>query len=307
MHRPRDFVRIFICGLAIATHAAAIDDPPFPKDLADWSPIAENPVFAGQGGDQWDQKIRERGTILVDDGTWHLWYTGYNPDRSPLRMLGHATSTDGIHWTRDPEPAHATSWVEDMCVVKADGRFLMFAEGAGDIAHLLESNDGAHWTDLGRLDIRKVDGSPIAQGAYGTPTVWVENGVWYLFYERGDQGVWLATSRDLKIWTNVQDEPVISRGPDAYDSTAVALNQVVKRDGWYYGVTHANAHRPWKDWTTCLVRSRDLIHWEKYAKNPIVENNSSSGLFVDPDGEGPEPLRLYTMHPDVRVYQSTRR
>ena len=22
--------------------------------------------------------------------------------------------------------------------------------------------------------------------------------------------------------------------------------------------------RPWKDWTTCLARSRDLVHWEKY-------------------------------------------
>jgi sucrose-6-phosphate hydrolase SacC (GH32 family) len=289
-----------IAGWALAGR----DTPEFPRELIRWSLRDESPVFAGRGGDHWDQKIRERGAILIDDGVWHLWYTGYNPDRSPLRMLGHATSPDGLHWTRDPEPSHATSWVEDMCVVKDGDRFLMFAEGAGDIAHLLESSDGERWTDLGRLDIRKADGAPIDAGPRGTPTVLRENDLWYLFYERGDQGVWLATSQDLKTWTNVKDDPVIARGPDPYDSAAIALNQVIKRGDWFYGLTHANAHRPWREWTTCIVRSRDLVHWEKYPGNPIVTNNSSSGLLVDPDGDGPLPLRLYTMHPEVRVYES---
>ena len=29
-------------------------------------------------------------------------------------------------------------------------------------AHLLKSKDGQHWTEQGNLDIRRVDGSPIA-------------------------------------------------------------------------------------------------------------------------------------------------
>ena len=86
--------------------------------------------------------------------------------------------------------------------------------------------------------------SPISPGPYGTPTAWFENGTWYLFYERGDQGVWLATSKDLKIWTNVQDDPVIAMGPEPYDKTAVAVNQIVKRDGFYYAFYHANCAAP---------------------------------------------------------------
>lgn len=278
---------------------------PWPNELTHWRPRAENPVFSGRGGTFWDQKIRERGWILVDGDTWHLWYTGYNTDRTPLHMLGHATSKDGIRWTRDSEaPDHSTSWVEDMCVMRDGDQWVMFAEGAGDIAHQLVSNDGKHWTDLGRLDIRRVNGSPIADGPRGTPTVWHENGKWYLFYERGDRGVWLATSPDRNLWTNVQDDPVIPLGPELYDSQAVALNQIIKRGNWYYGITHANAHRPWKDWTTCLVRSRDLVHWEKYPGNPLVMDNASSGLLIDPDGDGPARLRLYTMHPAVRAYES---
>src|SRR5205807_4898324 len=129
-------------------------------------------------------------------------------------FLGHATSPDGIHWTRDSaNPIFTGSWVEDMCVVHRDGVYWMFAEGKDDIAHLLKSKDGRHWIDLGRLEIRTTKSEPLSPGPYGTPTAWVEGDTWYLFYERGDQGVWLATSRDRKTWTNVQDEPVLARGP----------------------------------------------------------------------------------------------
>ena len=302
--------------LAIAPLAATLaigfqEAPaPFPKDLIHWRPIAANPVFTGELDDPsaWDHQIRERGWIAIEDGTYHLWYTGYR-DADSRRVLGHATSTDGVDWVRDPaNPVHDSSWVEDMCVVRDGGTLWMFAEGELDIAHLLSSSDdGESWTERGPLKIRQVDGTPIPPGPRGTPTVWVEDGVWSLFYERGDLSVWLARSDDPAhlVWTNVQDEPVLDRGPDRYDSEAVAANQVVKRDGVYYLTYHANSRRPWGDWTTCLARSDDLVHWEKYSGNPLIEANSSSGLIIDPDGDGPIPPRLVTMHPEVRVHVPT--
>jgi beta-1,2-mannobiose phosphorylase / 1,2-beta-oligomannan phosphorylase len=297
---PVSFAAVVVLFTApMATNLAQEVPPAWP--LAKWTPIAENPVFAGTGRETWDFKIRERGYILVgDDGTYRLWYTGYAGDRPPTMSLGLATSRDGVHWTRDPEnPVFAGSWTEDVCVVPHDGTFVMFAEGKNDVAHLLTSTDGRKWTDLGPLDVRKTDGSPISAGPYGTPTGWFENGTWYLFYERGDQGVWLATSKDRTIWTNVQDDPVIAMGPEPYDKAAVAVNQIVKRDGFYYAFYHANSQRPWKEWTTCLARSRDLIHWEKYPGNPIIGNNCSSSILVrTPSGED----RLYTMHPNVKVF-----
>src|SRR5262249_21459443 len=154
-------------------------------------------------------------------------------------------------------PLRTGSWVEDMCVVRHDGTYFMFAEGKDDIAHMLTSKDRVHWEEHGPLEIRTVNGKPLSSGPYGTPTVWVEGGVWYLFYERTVEGVWPATSRARKVWTNVRDEPVLAMGPEPYDRYAIALNQVVKRDGVYYGYYHANAHMPWKDWTTCIARSRD--------------------------------------------------
>jgi len=293
----RNVVLVFTAGV-FGTTAASADEP---WSFTGWKPVAGNPVFRGTGADTWDRMIRERGFILIDDaGTYNLWYTGYSGPKPETMSLGHATSRDGLHWTRDAaNPVFKDAWVEDVCVVRQDGVYQMFAEGKGDVAHRLSSPDGVHWTDFGSLDVRKTDGSPIPPGPYGTPTAWYEDGVWYLFYERRDAGIWLATSRDLKTWTNVQDDPVIARGPEPFDRAMIAVNQVVRRGEYYYIFYHALADPNVRDWTTNIARSKDLIHWEKYAKNPIIGGNCSSAVLVPtPNGD-----RLYTMHPDVKVFE----
>lgn len=290
---------IALLALILPSGAGPQEPDPFPAAIVAWTPSARNPVFKAAAGDAWDAKIRERGWIMVEGGVYHLWYTGYNDAREPDRLLGHATSDDGLTWVRDPaNPLRTGGWVEDVSIVKHDDTYFMVAEGQGDIAHMLTSKDGRNWDERGPLDIRKADGTPIDAGPRGTPTLYLDGDIWNLFYERNDRGVWLARSKDRKVWTNVQDEPVLKMGPESYDKAAVAMNQVVKRDGVYYGFYHANAERPWKEWTTCVARSKDLVRWEKYAGNPIAANNSSSGILVDTPG-GP---RLYTMHPEVRVH-----
>jgi hypothetical protein len=304
---PRHLTWAAALAVACAAVVTAVGPAPalpaplaFPPELVDWVPYQRSPLFAGTGTPTWDREIRERGFVLREGDTWRLWYTGYDSSKSELKSLGLATSPDGIHWTRHPgNPVFDGAWTEDVFVLKHEGLFHMFAEGVGDIAHRLTSPDGVHWEEQGRLDVRKRSGEPISAGAYGTPTVWFENGTFYLFYEREDKGVWLATSKDLKAWTNVRDEPVIGLGPDAYDRHAVALNQVIRYRGRYYGVYHANGDPEWKGpWTTCLAASDDLVRWEKYAGNPVIRSDDSSGILVD-DGQR---LRLYTMHPAVSLW-----
>lgn len=271
----------------------------FPPELTCFKAIKNNPVFSGTGTGTWDQKIRERGYILREDGIYYLWYTGYNGNEEVEKHLGLATSTDGLTWTRYKDnPIHDSGWVEDMSVIKHDSTYYMFAEGRGDTAHMLTSTDRIHWEEKGPLDIRKKDGSPLSKGSFGTPTIWFENGVWYLFYERNDLGIWLAESADTKVWTNIQDEPVIKMGPEKYDQYAVALDQVIKYKGRYYGYYHATEFKDWHEWSSCIAVSEDLVHWEKFRKNPIMKENKSSPVVVY-DGE---KYILYTMHPDVCVH-----
>jgi len=295
--------RFYLTLLLVSSSVISVADDRFPSELTHWEPLAKTPIFTAAGTGLWDAKIRERGYILKDGDQWRMWYTGYDGTRDGLKMLGHATSSDGLTWTRSPiTPIYREHWVEDVCVLKRDGTYYMFAEGAFDRAQWLTSPDGLTWTRQGLLDIRLPNGTPIPPGPYGTPTVWVEGDVWHLFYERNDAGVWLAKSTDLKVWTNVSDDPVLTPGPAEYDRDLIAMNQVFRYRGRYYAVFHgaAKGQSP-ALWATGLATSTDLVHWEKYPGNPLrpIAENKSSGLIV-PVNEG--GFRLYTMHDRVDVH-----
>ena len=281
------------------------DGVKFARSMVEFSPFDANPVFHGTGTNTWDKHIRERGFILAEDGIYKMWYTGYTEESEP-KYLGYATSTDGINWIRYSDgPIFDEKWTEDMFIIKDGGMYYMYAEGTFDIAHLLTSTDGVNWQEQGDLVIRNIGGEPIP-APYGTPVVWIEDGKWYLFYERNDLGIWLATSEDKITWTNVQDEPVIEMGPELYDEGAVAANQVIQHDGQYYLYYHGSSNPDWADpnanalWTSNVAVSTDLVNWVKYPENPIVEGDHSSPIFVL-DGEH---NRLYTMHDKVWLYFS---
>jgi len=299
MRKPSFAILLLATGF-FSRSALAGDE--FPAELTRFLPYEKNPVFRGAGDNAWDAKIRERGWIIRDGDAWRMWYTGYDPSAHPQMMLGYATSADGLTWMRHPgNPIYRDHWVEDMMVVRNGETYYMFAEGKDDQAQLLTSRDGLKWNREGQLDVRMTNGQPISPGPYGTPTAWFEDGMWHLFYERGDQGVWLAKSRDLKVWTNVQEEPVLARGPDSYDRLMIALNQIIRHDGRYYAYYHGSgtAEKP-RLWTTNLAVSTDLVHWKKFPGNPLLpeRDNKSSGIVIH-DGKR---FRLYTMHPEVNVH-----
>jgi beta-1,2-mannobiose phosphorylase / 1,2-beta-oligomannan phosphorylase len=299
------WVHTLVLSFAVAgcrqSSPSAQDETRFPDELVRFKAYQNNPVFTGTGTDTWDRSIRERGYILKESDGYHLWYTGYNDQAADTMLkLGYATSPDAIRWTRHPEnPVFDKSWTEDMMVVLHEGVYYMFAEGLHDRAHLLTSRDKTSWVDRGFLNITYTDGKPLTEGPYGTPTVFKNtDGKWYLFYERNDEAIWLATSNNFLNWTNVQDEPVIHKGPEAYDRYGVAVNQVILYKGTYYAYYHATAKEDWSEWSTNVAASNDLLHWTKFSGNPIAKENKSSGILVN-DGER---LNLYTMHENVCVH-----
>lgn len=294
-----------VCGLlAVGTNLAALAQTnklPFPKELVQFKAYDGNPLFKGTGDpNTWDEKIRERGFIMHEGNSFFMWYTGYDKKTgNDIKYLGYATSPDGFKWTRYAgNPIHKNVWVEDVFVIKSDKTYYMFAESKDDIPRLLTSTDRINWTDRGSLDVRMKNGQPISKGPFGTPTVVKKGKVWYLFYERNDAAVWVATSTDLKVWTNVQDEKVLDAGPETYDKFAVAFNQIIEYKGIYYAYYHASAFKDWHEWSTNIAASKDLIHWEKYSRNPIIGDDTSSGIPV-PVGKG---YRFYTMHPEVKAF-----
>ncbi len=299
-------VGLLLVLTVLVTSTLQADDL-FPPELTQFIPYEKNPVFTAAGPGHWDVKIRERGWIIREKDQWKMWYTGYDGTRAGKKMLGYATSADGFVWQRSPQnPIYSEHWVEDVCIIPHDGTYYLFAEGEEDRAQLLTSRDGIAWQRVGRLDVRLANGDPIPDGPYGTPAAWFEAGQWNLFYERRDRGIWLARSSDTKVFTNVQDEPVMVPGPDVYDQDQIAMNQIIRHQGRYYAVFHgaknsSDATQP-NLWATGLATSTDLIHWTKFPGNPLrpISENKSSGLLIH-DGER---FRLYTMHNEVRVHHS---
>jgi hypothetical protein len=281
----------------------------FPPDLVRWKACPGNPIFTAEGAGHWDVKIRERGWILRDGDAWRLWFTGYDGTREGIKELGYATSHDGIHWTRSTKnPIYREHWVEDMSVVHQGDTYYMFAESENDNhAEMLTSKNGVDWKWIGPLDVRQTDGKKMARRPCGTPTVWVEGSTWYLMYEWMDKGVWLAITNDPSslVWRDVQEEPILSPGPDPYDKELIAVNQVIRYKGVYYSIYHGSGTSDAvpRTWTTNIARSTDRVHWQKYSGNPIVSGNKSSGIVV-PMGDG---FRLYTMHDQIDLFESPRR
>ena len=131
----------------------------FPAAMVKFLPYPQNPVFEGTNTGTWDDKIRERGYILFENGQYKMWYTGLNYTLSDQMYLGYATSVDGIQWDRQSEqPILPESWIEDVHVFTYEDTYHIVAEGVGDIAHLLTSPDGIDWKDQGDLIIQKVNG-----------------------------------------------------------------------------------------------------------------------------------------------------
>lgn len=306
-----EWKRVVIAFVLMAIAAvSAVAAPPgdsavFPPELVEFTPLDINPVFTGAGEGHWDVKIRERGWIIREGQQWKMWYTGYDGTRPGKKMLGYATSDDGLAWKRySDKPIYSETWVEDICIIPKEGTYYMFAESEQDRAQLLKSQDGIRWEHIGRIDVRLTNGEPIEDGPYGTPTAWYENGVWNFFYERRDLGIWLARSTDLKVFTNVQDDPVLVHGPDEFDRDLIAMNQIIRYQDRYYCTLHGAKKPPQPGqpsvWATGIATSTDLIHWTKFPGNPLrpIAENKSSGLLI-PMGRN---FRLYTMHNQVDVY-----
>ncbi len=291
---------LFLCGLLSgcrALHGGAAPQPAvaskdeFPAELVDFVPYEKNPVFTSGAPGQWDEILRERGYILKEADGYHLWYTG-SDRKHTYHKLGYATSPDGFVWTREANnPIFSDRWVEDMNIIPAGGTYHMFAEGLHDRAQLLTSTDKVHWTPSGTLDIRHSDGTPLSEGPFGTPAAWLENDLWYLFFERDDKAVWLATSKDMKVWTQVQDDPVFIPGPEPYDKFGIAWNQIIRHKGRYYAYYHGASRPPMSGWCVNVAVSPDLVHWKKYPGNPLLPPHASSGILVH-DGQR---YRLYVM------------
>ena len=70
------------------------------RDLLNWEELPT--VLMPGEGTELDKDGCWTGSVLFVDGVYHIFYTGYNIDAYYQQTICHATSTDGIHFEKDP-------------------------------------------------------------------------------------------------------------------------------------------------------------------------------------------------------------
>jgi hypothetical protein len=73
-------------------------------DGLNWDKRDANPVFAPD--QEWEGSVVASPSVVVNQGDYHLYYSAGDVEGPALarrvgQAIGHATSADGVHWTRD--------------------------------------------------------------------------------------------------------------------------------------------------------------------------------------------------------------
>ncbi len=186
------------------------------------------PVLALGSPGQWDEHCTETPAVVYFDGKYHMFYTGYNvafdysdpgadltwetadDDNAPKRFkIGHATSPDGITWTRvgaivspsspytDPNFDFNQYIVGEPGPVVFNGKIYLYFTAVGGATEvgtawqtigLVKSNsDATSWTAPQRVLTPDLNLYPRTSGdkysGYSTPNAAVLNGRVHLFFD----------------------------------------------------------------------------------------------------------------------------
>jgi predicted GH43/DUF377 family glycosyl hydrolase len=183
-----------------------------------------NPILRPQG-DGWESASVYNPAAVVKDDRVVLLYRAHADDI--VSHVGLATSDDGIHFGRRPEPILSPSedyevhGCEDPRVTEIDGTYYLTYSGYDGTRALLclaTSTDLVTWTKHGPLfpqfNTFLPQGNGLSGGwskAGGILPVPVDGR--YLMYF-GEGSIWWAESQDLLHWTPCsQDEPVMTPTP----------------------------------------------------------------------------------------------
>lgn len=228
--------------------------------------------------DGFDQRIHEIGNMIYDvwdtsSRRYKLVYSGLDTKEGTYtEHIGFAVSSDGKNWTK---VGHITTRrAEDPYMVYDGSKWHVFCEDkeggvTNNIRHYT-STDFETWVDEGHALLNGPPGSWDATDV-SSPLVWIEDNVWYMFYEGRASGnlgaIGLATSTDGYTWTKHPNNPIAipnaryfgSMEPDVPHAVSLVPDDMIKVNGVYHMTVHAGL---WGGgFVPYRLVSRDLLNW----------------------------------------------
>jgi len=119
-----------------------------------WTKDASNPVVGRGASGEFDYYHAYVPTVAEYDGELHMWYGG-RQSASSDRRIGHATSTDGVTWTKDagspylsPDLSDESSYIGFPSIAEVDDQlYMMVTRNTSSSARfrMTTTLDGLHW------------------------------------------------------------------------------------------------------------------------------------------------------------------
>ncbi len=249
-----------------------------------WKEYPGNPVLTRGSQEEWDGWAIGSMSVVNAAGMYHLYYEGWGQDTI---QIGHAVSTDGVHWEKDLQnpvlPRSGEGWDNggtwDPFVLYEDGLFKMWygatprQNGAGNFHWgYAVSKDGSHFEKR-----EKISGE-VANAEFEDDHVVrdTDSNPYYIYYwdrTKEPKGLYRAESATETDFDFTKAKPVEISGLS--DTPMHKFTHVFKEGGKWY-MYYAEFKRPrCHDCRTGYATSNDGLRWE-------VQNGN---LLFAQDGE----------------------
>lgn len=282
----------------------------------------KNPILTSKGLpylylkwlNNWEGRSVYHPQIIKKDGKYYLIYTGTTSFQQLCyhHDLGLAVSNDLNKWERFQKKPIFTrgvkgEWDGDLAahsyIIKKDDLYYLFYDGSYlDAWHeeigVAISSDLINWQRYEKNPVLKSGDWWWNKNHVSRCCVFEENGKYYMFFAGHDgycERIGMAVSDDLLNWRKEYSEPVLDLGKTGdWDEFHISDPRVLKIDELYL-MFYSGYDAKEKKGRLGVAYSRDLLHWEKFKDNPIMNTGSKSdwdsheaaraNIFLDDNNE----------------------
>ena len=236
---------------AVYSHAVANIWYAESHDGLNWKTIGSSPVLIKGNAGSWDDYTVVVSSVIKENNLYKMYYVGYHNDNVNLHIndtwhIGIAVSSDGIHWTKNPNPIIYGTGFENMNIsdiVKKDNKYYAYFGYSLTQATYNNTRIGVAISSNGIIwELQKImeptfkwEGTSVT-----SPSVILEDGIFKMIYVNSENNSFgYATSND-GIHFIKRGKPIFNSSNTIYNNNSLMSPNFRKINNIYwlfYGIS----------------------------------------------------------------------